>query len=96
MVGAVKPRAAPAIPRHVGASESRVVVTWEGPGQPIMLTLYGPEGEVNLPRDSLTLTAAPTTSAGRFSPLGPLGIGPVLACLRTHGIKALTDLLIIQ
>ncbi len=22
----------------------RAVVTWEGPGQPIMLTLYGPDG----------------------------------------------------
>jgi hypothetical protein len=44
----------------------------------------------------ITLTAAPITSAGRFSPLGPLGIGLVLARFRTHGIKALTDLLIIQ
>ncbi len=23
----------------------RAVVSWEGPGQPIMLTLYGPDGE---------------------------------------------------
>ena len=24
----------------------RAVVTWEGPGEPIVLTLYGPDGEV--------------------------------------------------
>ena len=24
----------------------RAVVTWAGPGEPIMLTLYGPDGEV--------------------------------------------------
>ena len=29
--------------------ETRAVVTWEGPGEPIMLTLYGPGGEVALP-----------------------------------------------
>ena len=23
----------------------RVVVTWEGPGEPIVLTIYGPDGE---------------------------------------------------
>jgi hypothetical protein len=37
----------------------RVVVTWEGPGQPIVLTLYGPEGELAavelLPKRCLTL-----------------------------------------
>ncbi len=27
----------------------RAVVTWKGPGEPIMLTLYGPDGEVALP-----------------------------------------------
>ncbi len=27
----------------------RTVVTWAGPGEPIMLTLYGPEGEVTVP-----------------------------------------------
>ncbi len=26
-------------------SESRAVVTWEGPGEPIVLALYGPDGE---------------------------------------------------
>ena len=30
-------------------TEARAVVTWEGPGSPIMLTLYGPDGEVSLP-----------------------------------------------
>ncbi len=30
-------------------TEPRVVVTWAGPGQPIMLTLYGPGGEVAVP-----------------------------------------------
>ena len=37
----------------------RVVVTWEGPGEPIVLTLYGPEGELAamelLPKRCLTL-----------------------------------------
>ena len=27
----------------------RVVVSWEGPGEPITLTLYGPDGEVAVP-----------------------------------------------
>ncbi len=29
--------------------EPRAVVSWEGPGEPIMLTVYGPDGEVALP-----------------------------------------------
>ena len=29
--------------------EHRAVVTWEGPGETIMLTLYGPSGEVAVP-----------------------------------------------
>ncbi len=36
----------------------RAVVTWEEPGEPIMLTLYGPDGEVAvplLPKRALTL-----------------------------------------
>ena len=37
----------------------RAVVTWEGPGEPIMLTLYGPDGEVAavplLPKRALPL-----------------------------------------
>ncbi len=31
------------------AAEPRAVVTWDGPGQPITLTLYGPGGEVAVP-----------------------------------------------
>jgi len=30
-------------------SEPRAVVTWEGPGEPILLTAYGPAGEVAVP-----------------------------------------------
>ena len=36
----------------------RAVVTWAGPSQPILLTLYGPDGEVALPllpKQALTL-----------------------------------------
>ena len=36
----------------------RAVVTWQGPGAPIMLTVYGPDGEVAvvlLPKQALTL-----------------------------------------
>ncbi len=36
----------------------RVVVFWEGPGDPITLTVYGPEGEMAvplLPKRALTL-----------------------------------------
>ena len=36
----------------------RAAVTWPGPGQPIVLTLYGPDGEVAvplLPKRALTL-----------------------------------------
>ena len=44
MVDVVMPRAAVAEP-----AEPRVVVTWEGPGQPITLTVYGPDGEVAVP-----------------------------------------------
>ncbi len=36
----------------------RAVVSWEGPGQPIMLKVYGPGGEVAvrlLPKRALTL-----------------------------------------
>ena len=30
-------------------TEPRAVVSWEGPGKPIRLTLYGPDGEVAVP-----------------------------------------------
>ncbi len=45
--------------RVTETAENRAVVTWEGPGEPIMLTLYGPDGEavaVSLePKRALTL-----------------------------------------
>ncbi len=31
--------------------EPRAVVSWGGPAQPVMLTIYGPEGEVAVPLD---------------------------------------------
>ncbi len=34
---------------HAPTGVGRATVTWEGPGEPIMLTLYGPDGEVALP-----------------------------------------------
>ena len=39
----MKPRAAPPMTE---TTEPRAVVSWAGPGQPIALTLYGPDGEV--------------------------------------------------
>ena len=36
----------------------RAVVTWQGPGEPIMLTVYGPDGEIAvalLPKRALLL-----------------------------------------
>ena len=36
----------------------RAIVTWEGPGEPIMLTVYGPDGDLAvplLPKRALTL-----------------------------------------
>ena len=30
-------------------TEHRAVVSWAGPGQPITLTLYGPDGELAVP-----------------------------------------------
>ena len=39
-------------------SEPRVTIAWEEPGQPILLRVYGPDGEVAvplLPKRALTL-----------------------------------------
>ncbi len=39
-------------------TEPRAVVTWEGPGEPIVLTVHGPDGAVEvplLPKRALTL-----------------------------------------
>ena len=47
-------------------TEHRAVVTWEGPGQPIMLTVYGADGEVTvplLPKRALTLAQEMLTCA---------------------------------
>ena len=61
-------------------ADPRAVVTWEGPGQPIMLTLYGPDGDLAvplLPKRALTLANELLTAgvnaikdgrAGRASP----------------------------
>ncbi len=49
----MKPRAAVA-----ETAEPRAVVSWEGPGEPIVLALYGPAGEVAVPmvpKQALTL-----------------------------------------
>ncbi len=35
-----------AAPSGARAAPPRAVVTWDGKGAPIMLTLYGPDGEV--------------------------------------------------
>ena len=43
---------------HRPPATTRVVVTWEGPSEPIVLTVYGPDGEVAvplLPKRALTL-----------------------------------------
>ena len=55
MVGVVTPRAAPMTET---TEQSRAVVTWEGPGEPIMLRVYGPDGGVAVdltPKRALTL-----------------------------------------
>ncbi len=45
MVGAVTPRAAP----MTETTEARAVVTWAGAGEPILLTVYDPDGAVAVP-----------------------------------------------
>ncbi len=43
----------------LSATENRAVVSWKGPGEPIVLTIYGPAGEAVavplLPKRALTL-----------------------------------------
>ncbi len=46
MVGAVTPRAAAVAET---TEQTRAVVSWEGPGEPIVLTVYGPAGDVAVP-----------------------------------------------
>ena len=46
-------------------------VSWEGPGQPIMLTAYGPAGEVAvplLPKRALTLAQEMLTCGVQATP----------------------------
>ena len=40
---------APETGPHVDLTEHRVVTSWAAPGQPIMLRVYGPDGEVAVP-----------------------------------------------
>ncbi len=58
----------------------RAVVTWEGPGQPVMLALYGPAGEVVAvplePKRALTLAQELLTQgvqAIKADPAAPWG-----------------------
>ncbi len=50
---------AKAMKTQLSPPANRAVVTWEGPGQPIVLTIYGPDGEAValplLPKRALTL-----------------------------------------
>ncbi len=54
MVGVVR-----AAPSGARAAPPRAVVSWEGPGEPILLSLHGPDGETVslplLPERALTL-----------------------------------------
>ena len=40
---------APATGYHGCPTEPRAVVAWEGPGEPIVLKVHGPDGEVAVP-----------------------------------------------
>ncbi len=53
-------------------SEPRAVVTWEGPGEPIVLKVYGPAGEV----------------AVLLSPTRALGLAKELLTRGVQAIKA--------
>jgi len=59
---------------HAGTSETRAVVSWEGPGQPIVLTLYAAGGEIAvplLPKRALTLAQELLTRGAVGGTLGP-------------------------
>jgi len=74
MVGVVR-----AAPSGVDTAPLRAVVTWAGPGEPIMLTLYGPDGAVTvplLPKRALELANELLTrgvQAIKADPGGPMG-----------------------
>ncbi len=67
------------LPVLPGPGPACAVVTWEGPGEPIMLTLYGAAGEVAvplLPKRALTLAQDLLTrgvQAIKAEPEGPVG-----------------------
>ena len=79
-------------PSHIETLEvgGRVVVTWEGPGQPIMLKVYGADGEVAvplLPKWAVTLAQELLTcgvSAIKADPEAPWALPKPL----TSGMKA--------
>ncbi len=54
---------AKAMKAQLSPPANRAVVTWEGPGEPIMLTIYGTDGEVVAvplePKRALTLAQEP-------------------------------------
>ncbi len=66
-------------------AETRAVVSWQGPGEPIVLAMYGPDGDLAvalLPERALTLvqelltrgavggTSGPRLDRGLMSPVG--------------------------
>ena len=57
---------AKAMTTQLSPPADRAVVSWEGPGEPIMLTLYGPDGGAVavslLPKRALTLAQELLTS----------------------------------
>ncbi len=89
MVGVVR-----AAPSGARAAPPRAVVTWEGPGEPIVLTLYGPDGEVALPllpKRALTLAQELLTrgvQAIKADPEAPWA--PELALQRAPDLGAAT------
>ena len=58
-------------------TEPRAVVTWEGPGEPIVLKVQGPSGEITvplLPKRVLTLAknlSSPAVTAIKTAQWGP-------------------------
>ncbi len=65
------------MPDATPTAEHRTVVTWAGQGEPIVLTLYGPDGEVAVPLTpvrALELArdlAAPAVTTIKTSAWGP-------------------------
>ncbi len=62
----------------MGSTPPRTVVSWEGPGEPIMLTVYGPDGTTAvplLPKRALTLAQELLTRARPRTPRAAAGAG---------------------